>query len=644
MNLGQQRATERPAGLPGRLRSFFGPGRAKRPEPRVRYGQFFLPGLAVLGRPQANEARPLLDQAHAVRTRRFTYLGRTLVFPARIDWEPTGLSERWRIKLNSLDELLALGVAAALVSDPHARQGWYDVAAGLMREWVEGASERGVGWGVPALAARIPNLIYAQVLFAAELRADLATRRLLIESLDAQAAELAIAVEDQPSDVALIDAGRALFMAGRFFDAMEARGWLETGAAILWEQLREQVHEDGGHRDRTPARHAHVLATYIEFFALLQASRDELPMWARKRVKGMADLLVRILHPDGQVPLFHGTALGMVRPPELLAAAAVVLHEPDLAPPGDLPGVWPLLILGEAGRRVHVNLARRRPASEPRALRRVGFYVLPGEAGDVLLLDGESPPPDGDGNVFGYELSVGGQRLIVDSGDGGEEAEPWRTYFRSARAHNVMIIKGAEQVVDGRVPLVGDVEWIVKDGLRCFAGTHDGFAGLSEDLSLRHRRRIFCLPGRFWLVCDEVLGTGVWQAESFLHFHPEIVLSGAYRTGPTFMAERSRSARVQVVPGGAAKVRAVHGLVEPNCQGWYAGSVGERRSATVMSFVKSAEAPFVFGYALLPRTNGPAVLRFEHDAFHFVATLVTEGDEYRIRAEQGDLELTTRSV
>jgi hypothetical protein len=312
----------------------------------------------------------------------------------------------------------------------------------------------------------------------------------------------------------------------------------------------------------------------------------------------------------------------MVRPAELLAATAVVLHEPDLAPPGDLPGVWPLLVLGEAGRRVHVNLARRRPASEPRALRRVGFYVLPGEAGDVLLLDGESPPPDGDGNVFGYELSVGGQRLIVDSGDGGEEAEPWRTYFRSARAHNVMIIKGAEQVVDGRVPLVGDVEWVVKDGLRCFAGTHDGFARLSEDLLLRHRRRIFCLPGRFWLVCDEVLGTGVWQAESFLHFHPEIVLSGACRSGPTFMAERSRSARVQVVPGGAAKVRAVHGLVEPNCQGWYAGSVGERRPATVMSLVKAAEAPFVFGYALLPRTNGPATLRFEHDAFHFVATLV----------------------
>ena len=131
MNLGQQRATERPAGLPGRLRSFFGPGRAKRPEPRVRYGQLFLPGLAVFGRQHVNEARPLLERADAIRTRRFTYLGRTLVFPARIDWEPGGLSERWSTELNSLEELLALGVAAVLALEPEGRQAWY----GGSRRW-----------------------------------------------------------------------------------------------------------------------------------------------------------------------------------------------------------------------------------------------------------------------------------------------------------------------------------------------------------------------------------------------------------------------------------------------------------------------------------------------------------------------------
>src|SRR5207244_2160090 len=109
----------------------------------------------------------------------------------------------------------------------------------------------------------------------------------------------------------------------------------------------------------------------------LPAANDDVPLWARKRVKAMADFLARLLHPDGEVPLFHGAALGVARPArELLATAAIVLHEPELAPPGDLPGVWPLLVVGDAGRRTHAHLPRRREGAAARALRRTGFYVL----------------------------------------------------------------------------------------------------------------------------------------------------------------------------------------------------------------------------------------------------------------------------
>src|SRR5207244_398772 len=171
----------RPSRVPGRLRSLFSaPGWTKKPEPRVRYGQAFLPGLAVLGRQHLAAAKPLLERAEAVR------------------------------------------------------------------------GPRGVAWELPALARRVPNLLYLHALFAAELRADPAQRRAVLESLQEQATALAAAVAGQAADHRLIGAGRALFMAGRFFDGMEARGWLEAGATILWNQLREQVNEDGGHRSRCP--------------------------------------------------------------------------------------------------------------------------------------------------------------------------------------------------------------------------------------------------------------------------------------------------------------------------------------------------------------------------------------------------------
>ena len=51
--------------------------------------------------------------------------------------------------------------------------------------------------------------------------------------------------------------------------------------------------------------------------------------------------------------------------------------------------------------------------------------------------------------------------------------------------------------------------------------------------------------------------------------------------------------------------------------------------------------PLVFGYALLPRTEGPTGLRFEHDAFRLSATLETGGQAYDITVVQGEVELET---
>src|SRR2546425_11499207 len=127
-------------------------------------------------------------------------------------------------------------------------------------------------------------------------------------------------------------------------------------------------------------------------------------------------------------------------------------------------------------------------------------------------------------------------RIIVNAGAGGEEPAPWAEYFRGTRAHNVVSVAGAEQRANGRVPAVSDVHWVARDGLLYFSGTHDGYARLALDLRLNHRRRVFCLPGRFWLVCDEMLGSGVWDLESFIHFHPEATGSAVHRGPQGFAA------------------------------------------------------------------------------------------------------------
>lgn len=630
------------AGLPARLGAVFGRRLwARRPEPRVRYGHLFLPGLAAIGRLR-ERAGELVARAEAVSGGRFTYWGRTVEFRDRIDWSARGLPRAWAIALNRLDDLQAIGVAAALAPSPEGRAAWYAVASDLIEEWIEGTrSHQGPAWSVAALGGRIANLVHAYVFFAAELRTDARLRGLMLESLYRQAETLAAEVAPvgqgaaHPADPWLIGAGRALFMAGRFFDGMEARRWLEAGVAILWTQLREQVHEDGGHRSRSPAWQAFVLAQYLEVCAALRASNDDVPVWGRKRVKGMADFVARVQHPDGTLPRFHGAVPAWVPTvDELLAVAAVLFHEPALATGAALPGLWPLLVLGDGGERAYLHLARPPEPPAPRALRRTGYYVLPGDMGDVMLVDGDAAPADGHASALGYELSVGGLRLVVDAGPTMEEAGPWAEYFRGPQGHSVVTIARDEPAA---VRAVSDVVWAVRGGLTYLAATQHGLAAHGPDL--RHRRRVLCLPGRFWLVCDTILGSGRWEAESAIHLHPEAVVHALCQGRPVVRAARSPAASVALAFAGPT-VRVAAGVEAPRPEGWHAALPGERAPAPVVVLAVAGELPLLLAYAIVPRPAGPVRLAAEHDAFAIRARLTVGEQTYDVAVLQDEFTVT----
>ena len=128
----------------------------------------------------------------------------------------------------------------------------------------------------------------------------------------------------------------------------------------------------------------------------------------------MAYCLARLLHPDGELALGDGGPIIVPHPgDELMAVAAVVLDEPAFAVSSELPGIWPVAILGKRSRRVYQTLARApQGGAAPRALRRTGFYVLPGrrrrrhDPRCRRLRRGRS-------GSFAFECSVGGQLLVV---------------------------------------------------------------------------------------------------------------------------------------------------------------------------------------------------------------------------------------
>jgi uncharacterized heparinase superfamily protein len=635
---GSDEATTGPT-LHGRLRSaLLSRGWSRGTEPRVRFGQPALPGLACLGVADRPAAASLLAAAETLRAGRITLLGRTTPCSGQIDWAGRDATPTWRVALHGLEHLTPAGYAAVLAETPDERAAWWQLVRAQLKEWfTRGRRGHGAAARLEAQTRRVTNLIQIATIFTPELEADPDLRRAMLESVYTEATSLAVTLPRHPADIWLVVGARALFTAGRFFDGEEARGWVDLSTTILWRQLRDLVHDDGGLRDRSPARQALVLTEYLEVLASLWANVEEIPTWERKRVRVMTYCLARLLHPDGELALGDGGPMIMPHPGrEIMAVAAVVLEEPGFATGPELPGIWPVAILGKRSRRVYHALAEApQSGAAPRALRRTGFYVLPGDDGDVMILDAAGSAAGRRGS-FAFECSVGGQLLVVGPGAGADDGHVFASWARSPQARNVLIDRRVFTGSPGRGAGEPEIYWTMRDGLLCFSGTD------RRGADLRHRRCVFSVPGRFWIVCDELVGSGQWEGESLLHLHPDVRLRASCAGRPSFVAERSSRARLGIVLAGNGEVRVHTGLAGQRPQGWYAPHPGEFVAAPAISLPVSGMLPLVIGYALLPRSDLPASLTLDSDTMQLRAVLRHGDEEFAITVLDHDVELVRR--
>jgi uncharacterized heparinase superfamily protein len=588
---------------------------------------------------------------HQLSRGRFALLDHEVVFTDHIDWEFAGVSAEWRRALHCGDYLLDAALASLDEPEPDGLP--YTVFRGIIRDWMRrNRPGRGGGWLPYALSRRVVNWIYATRLFAPALAADEPFAVRLHASLFRQVHFLERNLERDRADHHLIGNGRALLAAGWYFDGNDAVRWRSLSRDLLWAQLRTQVQDDGGHCERSPMHHALVLSDYLEVLAIMRSAGEEIPPWVVKKVRGMAGFLQRLLLPDGELPLMHDSVSGSTPPAaELLSIAAALFREPSLRSRAEGPlDVWPYILLGDDGARTYAQLTRVEEPPTSCALRRTGYYVLAGPDGDEMIVDAQGIAAPHLGahahcNIFGYELAVGGQRVIVDSGVSGYEPGPWRDYFRSTRAHNTVSVDGAEQSElwgafnVARYAQVGPVRWLVRDGLTYLEGTHDGFTRLAP--GLLHTRRIFFLPGRFWCVCDDVRGSGVRELESFIHFHPETRIEVTCNGSAAFQAHWTNGT-MRVVPFEMESVELTSGSFDGTPRGWYAPTFGAVSPAPVLMLRARGELPRTFGYLLLPRFSREVYVRCERDAFLLRIDVVIDSWEYRMTCVQDEVELTGR--
>jgi len=346
----------------------------------------------------------------------------------------------------------------------------------------------------------------------------------------------------------LLEDGVALVMAARATAGSLARRWGRVGGRLLRRELTRQIMGDGMHYERSPLYHARILRHVLNLAAASgeSAERDFYAAMARR----MLGALQCLTHPDGQPALFND---------------CVMHYEHSF------------YRLAEFARRLGVEMPPQ--STGPWSLPEAGYYGWRGGA-ELLVMDAGAlgpaeNPGHAHGDIFSFELSLGGRRVVVDAGVCAYEPGGARDYCRSTPAHNTAAVDGRDQAdfwgafrVAG-LPSVRVLRWRgCGDGL-VLEAEHDGYARLA--CAARHRRRFRWYRDGVLLLTDRVQSRKPASVTVRLHVNPLWV--------PVEVRERKV---VFLAPDGSPLTIAAGGTLWLE-RGWYCPEFGVRRRGYVVA-------------------------------------------------------------
>ncbi len=325
-----------------------------------------------------------------------------------LGWDGPQREKLWRYNQHYFDDLSA--------QDAAGRMPWH---MALVDNWVANNPPGcGNGWEPYPLSLRVVNWIkWAMSGVTLSLAA--------CQSLVVQVRWLTGRLENHLQGNHLFANAKALFIAGLFFDGPEADAWLIKGLKILAREVPEQILPDGGHFELSTMYHALALEDMLDLvnatqcFArrLLPAQRQQIADWPQ-RTRSMHAWLLAMCHPDGEISLFNDAAF-------------------DIAPS--------LAELDTYARRVLADVTTSAPSALI-SLKDSGYVrLVHGPA--VALLDVAPIGPDhlpghGHADTLSFELSLGGQRVLVNSGTSCYGTSAERLRQRGTAAHNTVVLNG----------------------------------------------------------------------------------------------------------------------------------------------------------------------------------------------------------
>jgi uncharacterized heparinase superfamily protein len=403
-------------------------------------------------------------------------------------WQFPQQSELTRYNLHYFDDVNAEGASE--------RRSWHQE---LISRWIaDNPPAQGVGWAPYPTSLRMVNWMKAAL-------SGFALSGEAVHSLAVQARQLERRLEWHLLGNHLFANAKALVFAGCHFDGDEARRWLAKGLSILDRELDEQVLADGGQFELSPMYHALAFEDLLDLINLAGAfdgviAAATVSRW-REAASRMGGWLKVMCHPDGEIAFFNDAAMGVAPTPARLFAYAARLGVSWKARGAEL------VHLQDSG---YIRL-------------QIGSAVL---LIDVARIGPDYLPGHAHADTLSFELSLDGQRVLVNSGTSCYGTSPERLRQRGTAAHNTVIAGGLDssEVWSGfRVARRARPR-----GLKIERGESRATVECTHDGYCRDRRRL--VHRREWRLADGSLE--IWDSlegdpvdgQARFHLHPEIAI------------------------------------------------------------------------------------------------------------------------
>lgn len=462
---------------------------------------------------------PAARKPSLLHPRVFRFLNEEYALVDPRDWDDPAVDKLWRYNLHYFDDLNA--------EDAESRYDWHKT---LLSRWVfENKPGRGTGWEPYPTSLRIVNWI-KWVLAGNDLPSECE------HSLAVQTRWLSKRIEYHLLGNHLWANAKALVFAGVFYEGPEAAQWLSIGLRLLRRELKEQVLPDRGHFERSPMYHAIVLSDLLDLTQLATIYSDVLPYKNVKAWRGEIPRMLRWLavmtHPDGGIALFNDTALGTA--PRLFDLEAGAR---ELGIAFDTRLSTPLYELPESG---YVRL-QKGPAVLITDVGNIGPDYLPGH---------------GHADTLSFEMSLYGQRVIVDTGTSRYDVSDERLVQRGTRAHNTVQVDEEDssevwssfRVARRAMPFDKTIR--EEAGFLTIECAHDGYKRLRGQPL--HRRQWSIGDNRLQ-VRDRIEGRFSMAVARF-YFHPDITVVEDEKNGTGILRLPKGEEVIWHVKGGCQSV------------------------------------------------------------------------------------------